>query len=309
MGYSNPIDAPSWIRDSAVARYVLFGALLPLLAIPFATQLVLKWLDGNLSESERRPGMAGVRAWLGGIPTLCLLLALSLCAWQGYGYSVLGMTALVVASLLAYPTMTSFARWLEPAPSAAELSERDRVLGMLESGKINAEECAELLAAIAQAQGRSASTERRHAEHRLALGGLALVAVGFLLPWFRIDLQSVMQRIVGGAPWIGASNISFSGPTPGLPHAVLQVSGGDISHGLGWCILVLGAIGALLPRFAGRIDPSARNAAVLLALAVGAFLLLYLISRNFWSVRIGILLVLAGYALEIAAAVRERQSA
>src|SRR5690348_14054559 len=39
---------------------IIAAALLPVLAIPFAAKLILKWTGTNLTEREKSPGMAGV---------------------------------------------------------------------------------------------------------------------------------------------------------------------------------------------------------------------------------------------------------
>jgi peptidoglycan/LPS O-acetylase OafA/YrhL len=116
-----------------------------------------------------------------------------------------------------------------------------------------------------------------------------------------------MARMTGQIQGMGAEG------TPPLPDfspfnlRSIQVNGGSVQHGLGWCILALGAAAALLPYFARRLDAATCKAVGLLGLTIGAFLLVYLATQYLRFVRIGIVLGLMGYALEILALLKERR--
>ncbi len=84
------------------------------------------------------------------------------------------------------------------------------------------------------------------------------------------------------------------------------IAGGDIPHGLGWCILLLGAAAALLPWFAGNLEPQALWKSTRAALGGGALILLYLLTGSFRFASVGILLVAAGYVLQFVGAFKER---
>jgi hypothetical protein len=94
-----------------------------------------------------------------------------------------------------------------------------------------------------------------------------------------------------------------------LPDATVQVHAGDIVHGLGWWILALGMIAAVLPFFATTLESAMQKKIILAALGIGAILLIYLLSDSIRYVSFGILLVLAGYALEVVGTVKERPEA
>jgi len=78
-----------------------------------------------------------------------------------------------------------FFRWLlttEAVQANVNTAERDRILKMVEEGKINTEEGSELLGAM----GRSSALQGQDAFSRLDIAmliGVALVILGFFLPW------------------------------------------------------------------------------------------------------------------------------
>src|SRR5207247_760819 len=85
-----------------------------------------------------------------------------------------------------------------------------------------------------------------------------------------------------------------------------SVNGGDIQKGLGWLVLVLGMAAALLPYVATAMDAHTQRMMRLASLGMGAVVLLYLLAQSFRISSIGIILVLAGYALEFLGTIREQ---
>lgn len=149
-------------------------------------------------------------------------------------------------------------------------SERLRVLKMLEEGKINAEECAELLAAIDQPPAILPS-KRTHPQWGLAAVGAVLILIGFWLPWIVIDSGLVSARL----------------------------SGGDMPHFLGWFVLAFGLGAALLPHWKPGV----------FVLTLGIGILGYLTFNNsgqFSNLDFGMLLVFFGYLSEFSAIFYER---
>jgi hypothetical protein len=107
--------------------------------------------------------------------------------------------------------------------------------------------------------------------------GAALLVIGFFLPW-------------------------FEGPNPAA-----YIAGGDIAHGFGWCVLFLGIAAAVLPFVAADLDSQTCQRTSLVVLGIGAIILIYLFTDNFRFVSLGILLALAGYALEFIGVLKSRK--
>lgn len=296
-----------------VFQELICTALFSFLAVPFVTQLYRKWIGGHLTEAEKLSGMDGVRAWLGFGNIVCASL-IPICVWQVFGYSPIGFWALTFGALLAYPLLNMASDSAQPAPAAPaeDLSnEREKVLQLLEAGKISAVESAELLNALAHSAPQSAhkAVSEINPQRKMVLFGAALLLIGFFLPWFSINpnaeanemaahFQQSMNQMMPGNP---VSQINLS-----LPNANVQIHAGDLAHGLGWWILALGMIAAVLPFFATTFEASMQKKIILAALGVGAILLVYLLSDAIRYVSFGILLVLAGYALEIVGTLKER---
>ncbi len=294
-------------------------ALLPLLAVPFIVRLYHKWIGGQLTDAEKLPGMDGVRAWLGFGNLICAML-IPICAWRTFGVSLPAMFALTFGLLLAYPVFNLASAAPQPAPAGPtdDLSaEREKVLQLLEAGKITADESADLLNALGQSVPRrpfpAAETELSP-QRKIVLLGAALLLIGFILPWFVVNpgaeaneiiakLQEGMQISTGS--WLPHMNFS-------LPTGTAQVHAGDLRNGLGWWVLLLGIGAAVLPFFATTLKAQTQKKVVIAALAIGAFLLVYLLSMMDWplgKISMGFILALAGYSLEIVGTLKERPAA
>ena len=167
--------------DKSIAS-MLAAALLPVLAIPFVVKLYLKWTGQNLTAAEKSPGMAGVRAWLGGGNVIVALL-ISLCAWWGFDCPFWAILAVTVIALLAYPVISPSTT----PPSTTETKmpdltpERERILKMLDDGKITAQESADLLNALGPISPPRPMPPAMAAgpHHKLVLLGGALLLIGF----------------------------------------------------------------------------------------------------------------------------------
>ncbi len=143
------------VDDLDIALSIVTAGLLFLFAVPLAMSLYSKWLGKQLTDEERRPSMDGVRAWLR-LDNLVFALGTALCAWRGYGTNFWTVFLLLICALLSYPILNMLcvstgetaATTSEEASGREDLShERERVLRLLEDGKITAEECSELLSA------------------------------------------------------------------------------------------------------------------------------------------------------------------
>jgi hypothetical protein len=290
---------------------LISAGVLVLFAVPFLVNLYLKWIAGHLTEAEKASGMEGVRAWLRGGNLVCALV-ISLCAWLGFGYSFWGMLALTLMALLAYPLLNMASDSFKPVePKTDNLSpERERVLKMLDDGKITASESAELLNALshtvqpARPQASASSPQRK-----MILTGLVLLLIGFFLPWFSYNPDDEMARLLGGMQ----EKMNQISQTPKLQLNLpdmgsVHLSGGDIRYGLGWVVLLLGIAAAAVPYVANHLDNETQQKAKLIGLSAGAIILIYLLTQNMRYVSVGIILGLAGYALQLVGTLKERQS-
>lgn len=240
---------------------------------------------------------------------------------------VLGILALVV--LVAYLYRRNFAAMASsglgvaqdansppPGPGENPASERDRVLRMLEAGKITAQESAELLSALSHAtSGTIIRRETKYGAHvKMSFVGAALVLIGFFLPWFRFNLATEMQHAMSQLG--GAGNGTFGGSAGGnafpggFPrNAIVSVAGGDIKSGLGWIVLLLGLAAAILPYLVSNLDSEMLRKIKLAALGIGGLILIYLAVEGIRGIFVGILAVAVGYGLEIYGTLKEPQTA
>lgn len=135
-------------------RYIIplfFSGLLALFLVPFAINLYNKWIGNDLTDVERKPGAEGVRAWLS-VGNLVCCFGIALCSWIGFNYSFISLLVVSLCAVLAYPMLNNYSQNTEPERPVfyEDLSkEREKILSLLEQGKITAEECAELLNALA----------------------------------------------------------------------------------------------------------------------------------------------------------------
>ena len=287
-----------------------FAFLLPWAAIPFLAKLYLTWIAGAATDAEKAPGMEGIRVWLRGGNLVCAVL-ISICLWLGFGYSFWAPVALALMALLAFPILNMALATTSvqaPAPSTDALApERERVLKMLDDGKVTAQESAELLNALGHtAQARP--PQSAPAPHRKMVWiGAALLLIGFFLPWFAVntgDARQAMNDMMRQMP-MAQGMPDLSGMMP--QSRTLYVAAGDLPHGLGWWVLVLGIAAAALPFVAANLDSQTCQKTCLVVLAAGAIILVYLLTAGIRFVSVGILLGLAGYALEFVGVLTARQ--
>ncbi len=177
---------------------------------------------------------------------------------------------------------------------------------MLAAGKITAEESAELLHALeSNAMPFASAPAPMSAARRLALAGAVFVLIGFFLPWFSFSpgakLQQAMNQM-GGELGMQLSEFPMANI---MKSTVVRFNGGDIGNGLGWLVRLLGVTAAVLPFFAKPLDRGTLRNLHWLSLGIGGLLVLYVLSSDVSSVRIGLVVVLIGYVCEGIAIRRE----
>lgn len=263
----------------------------------------------RMSDDERRSGAAGLKAWLSPVNILTIVfLAISVAyIFQDYGLAtfIIGLCA-----LLAYPlikTLFQPASELPPPPPEASGDERQRVLALLEGGKITAEEAADLLSALAQSPAASTdSASPINGPRRVMMVGAAVSLLGFFLPWFSLHINQAINSVQQSLPQFP----SF--PHPAMPNdTVVTIHGGDVSHGIGWIILAiaLGAAGLPLLWPARGNEASQQRKIIFIALLIGSIAIGYLLSGSFTSyisIEAGLVLTMVGYVFLWIGAVREQ---
>ena len=79
-------------------------------------------------------------------------------------------------------------------------------------------------------------------------------------------------------------------------------------NGLGWIALALAVGAAILPFVTSTMPHATQRAIEFVALGVGAFAVIYLLTKDVRHAGIGMILAIAGYALEFAGTMRERHA-
>jgi hypothetical protein len=278
------------------------GTVLVFSAVALLFKLYRKWIGGDLSAEEK--GSQAWRAWLSADNIVCCVLV-SLGAWLGYGFSFWWILALTLGAVAVYPLIQLLQASPEPAAAAPaeDLSaERERVLKLLEAGKITAEESAQLLGAL----GETARPPVREqtaisAAGKIVLAGGLAVVVGFFLPWFAVNVGQELSRAAKQLGNMAPMNF----PTVNLNTGITHIAGGDIPHGLGWVILFLGIAAVVLPYVNPALSRSAQMKIVLAALGAGLLVWLYLLSENMRYASAGLILTGVGYGLMIFGTLKE----
>ena len=296
-------------QEAEFVMMMVAGFLLIPAAALLAAKLYNKWIGGQFTPEEKAPGADGIRAWLKGGNLICAAL-IALFAWLGFGYSLPGILALTVGALLAYPLLTSSKNTPLPEPEMPKQgdasAERERILKMVEDGKITPGDSATLLGALCQPPVTSAQGAAMTPARKIVCLGAALVVVGFFLPWFSINpAEEVKHGIRQATEQLGqvlpGGNFTFDFKTPSI-----QRNGGEMPNGLGWMVLLLSVGVAGLPFLALKMDrPMQRNIAFG-ALGLGAFVLIYFLTQDPRHASIGIIFAMAGYAIELAGTMRDR---
>lgn len=294
------------------------GFLLVPAAALLAAKLYHRWIGGQFTPEEKAPGADGVRAWLRG-GNLIVAALIPLFAWLGYGASFPVILMVTLGSLLAYPLLNFplSAPVPEPeTPKQADVSpERERILKMVEEGKITAADSATLLASLGAASQANAQGAAMTPARKLVCAGAVLVVVGFFLPWFSFNAADEVKRGVNQAAGqlgqmfpdmhapVTGGGLSFDFKTPSIHR-----NGGDMPNGLGWIALVLAVGVAALPFLAATMARQTQRTLAFVALGAGAFAVIYLLMQDARHAGIGMLFAIAGYAMEFAGTMRGRHA-
>ncbi|MCL2640466.1 MAG: hypothetical protein FWD53_06455, partial [Phycisphaerales bacterium] len=276
---------------------------------------------GRMTEHERAVNMRGLRAWLSPMSVVSLVgFAVGMSVAVGWS---LWWVLMPLAMLTAYPLIRMALhdeRAAEKEEDAEDLTEeRNRVLTLVETGKISGEDAAELIAALGQSRVAKESGKMSVGRKVMLLGGL-LVVVGLCLPWFKVDLN-LGQAVHVGIPssvqgWAPRAQTLTVRKAPGTPREetwwYATVRAGDVRAELGWIIVGLGMVVATLP-LVWAVDARSRRVhrgISVAAMGAGSVLLLYVVSGVMSAgqgvtMQAGMFLMMAGYAVVWVGVVRE----
>jgi len=272
-------------------------------------------LMGKVSAEELRGDAVGFRAWFKPVNSAAALI-MAAGAWVSMGWSFVGMLLLGAGLLAVVPLFLSLsrsgamAREHAAAESGSESEERERILKLLEAGKINAEEAGDLLSALGQSRARAVPQAMAGtalgANRGVMLAGAALVLLGFMLPWYEVNVGSQLRDAMQAMP--EAAGGIINGMQANIPVNVhVTLRGGDLQHGMGWiilaCAVAAAGLGLVWPV---RAENRMTQRGLTLALAaVGSALLVYILSGGLNGASVGIFAAAAGYVVLWAGIVRE----
>jgi hypothetical protein len=292
------------IRDGygPISEHVL--AFCSLAFLPVLAGLVLA---RAVARSFPQPTVEGTRAlrlsWLDKIAWIVCLVLLVPAGFSLKG--AFGVAGIVATLMIAGPVL----RWFLAAASSPQSEQvvdasvsrdRQRILKLLEEGKINGGECATLLAAVVEGARHEAGNEPLTAGRKRMLIGALIVLIAFFLPWFSVDLVAEASRIMPSSVQLGAQ---YGGVTMEMPQmrstsgGIISVHAGDIANGLGWWVLALSLTAAALPFLVPAMPRQTQRAVTFVGMIGASVIELYLLTSGFGSAVWGIWLALAGTAV------------
>jgi hypothetical protein len=194
---------------------------------------------------------------------------------------VIGIGFLLPAAVCSIIMVIQLYCWIVSSDNTSvNTAERDRILKMVEEGKISTEEGTELLDAI----GRSSALRGEEKFSRLdmmMLAGVALVVLGFFLPWVYIRI----------------------GQMPGPFGQVSGYQAGYHAKAMGWSILTI-AIASAIPIFITPKNYLYKISMLqIFLILIGIALVVSILVQVGNKLGVGLIFCLAGFIIEILAAV------
>ena len=244
---------------------------------PTSVLTLILWLSGNLAFFAIILLVLRSAAKLQWLTAICLsVLATTSFSILGLRFfpgpvPKVGMIILFLAVVCAIILIIQFFRWLLSSDNASvNAAERDKILKMVEEGKINTEEGTELLDAI----GRSSALRGEEKFSRLdmtMLLGVAMVVLGFFLPWVHL-------------------------------HRGLYQSGPNVGA-IGWAVLIVGIL-SVIPIFITPKNFLYKISMLQIFLNLtGIALVVSLLVRVGENLGAGLIFCLAGFTVEIFSAI------
>jgi len=193
-----------------------------------------------------------------------------------------GSVVLLPAAICTIILIAQFVGWLLTTGAEGtrvNTAERNRILQMVDDGKIGADEGAELL----DAMGRSTALQGQDKFSRLDIAmlcGVALVVLGFFLPWAYIRMPNVSGM-------------------PGIFGQLSAYQAGYHVGALGWAVLIIGLVSAV-PIFITPKDFLYKISMLqIFLILVGLVLVVSVLVRAGSHLGVGLILCLVGFAVEL----------
>jgi len=209
--------------------------------------------------------------------TIILIFVLRIFPGSNPSVSI-GPIFLLPAVVCGVIMIIQFFRWVVISSDNASVNaaERGRILKMVEEGKINTEEGTELL----DAMGRSSAMRGEEKFSRIdmiMLIGVALVVLGFFLPWVYIRMQQV----------------------PGPFGRVSGYQAGYHTGAIGWAVLII-VIASAIPIFITPKDFLYKISMLqIFLILIGAVLVISLLVRAGTNLGAGLIFCLIGFVVEL----------
>ncbi|MBN1902839.1 hypothetical protein JW926_16065 [Candidatus Sumerlaeota bacterium] len=309
------IDSAIYLFPKAYLLLIVFVFIIA--GGAFLLKIVRKWQGTGLTEGEKKPGLPGFKAWLCA-SNLLWGVAIAVCGFLlGFGFYNVFVAILIMLAI--YPALKTLSGQESgaPKPESGETvpksssEESAQILKMLEAGKITSEEATDLLNALSQRERpKQNGLVKLSIFRKLILFGAAFVLLGFFLPWFKINVGKEMNRLNNK---LLSEMIPKDIPLPKQDidlgeDLIVSLKGADIKDGLGWLILLLSLGIAVLPYLNLKMDRQTFQTVSLLAVGLGSLILLHLFFSSFRFMSIGLLIVIAGYVLQISGLIKEKTS-
>jgi len=259
------------MSPAATTSSILFAILIPLVC---STAVLL------LSRFSAKASWLTAIAASVVVASIAPLLGIRMLPGQPQPRFMVGSLFLLLAAVCTIILVVQFLRWLlVPGDNAVvNTAERSRILKMVEEGKMSADEGRELL----DAMGRSSALRGQDKFSRLDIAmlcGVALVILGFFLPWAYIAF-----------PGLGA---------PGTLAGSSAYQAGYHVGALGWAVLVIAVVSAI-PIFVTPKDLLYKISMLQVFLTlVGCVLVVSVLVRVGGHLGVGLIFCLAGFIVEI----------
>ena len=250
---------------------------------PMSIVLFMLWLLGNLAFFAIILLVLRFAAKLKWLTAICLsVFATTFFSILGLRFfpgpvPKMGMIILFPAAVCIIIMVIQLFYWIVSSDnSSVNTAERERILKMVEEGKISTEEGTELL----DAMGRSSALRGEEKFGRvdmIMLIGVSLVILGFFLPWVYIRMQQV----------------------PGPFGQMTGYQAGYHAGAMGWAILII-VIASAIPIFVTPKDFLYKISMMqIFLILIGAVLVINLLVRAGTQLGAGLIFCLAGFVVEL----------
>ncbi len=189
------IGTEDYIRTKVGPGMVASVLGFSLLLFPFAVRLGRKLFGNRLTDAEKQPGLAGVRAWLAPGNLLCATL-ISLFAWQWLSLPLFVLLAATYGLVLAYPLYHLAVAVGADSTRRTDncVREQEQVQQLLLAGKITEAERVNLLNVMGCSELTEAPVQGLPRRHRRILLGILSVGLAVLTGYAGYVYQDAKYR-------------------------------------------------------------------------------------------------------------------